>query len=73
MVSFADKELDYAIICGGGPAMGLKESAECAKLINAKHNIVVHLNPGKLFDRVKAEKWDATNKLIIEPREEIEL
>jgi hypothetical protein len=49
------------------------EAAECAKIIGAKHNIIVHLKSGALFDRAKAEKWDAPNKLIVEPGEEIEL
>jgi hypothetical protein len=40
----------------GGPAMGLKTAAERALLIGAKHNIVVRLAPGALFDRAKAEK-----------------
>jgi hypothetical protein len=51
----------------------LKEAAECARNVGAKHNIIVHIAPGALFDRAKAEKWDAPNKLIIEPGEEIEL
>jgi L-ascorbate metabolism protein UlaG (beta-lactamase superfamily) len=66
--------IDYAIFCGDGKFnMGLKEAAECARIIGAKHNIIVHLSPGALFDRAKADKWDAPNKLIIEPGEEIEL
>jgi L-ascorbate metabolism protein UlaG (beta-lactamase superfamily) len=74
MSSFAARELDYAIFCGDGKFnMGLKEAAECARLVGAKHNIIVHLKPGGLFDRAKAEKWDAPNKLIIEPGEEITL
>jgi hypothetical protein len=53
--------------------MGLKEAAECAELIGAKHNIVIHLKPGALFSRKRAEKWRAPNKLIIEPGQEINL
>ncbi|GHV31947.1 hypothetical protein FACS1894167_14720 [Synergistales bacterium] len=68
MSEFAARELDYAIFCGDGKFnMGLKEAAECARLVGAKHNIIVHLKPGGLFDRAKAEKWDVPNKLIIEP------
>ena len=74
MESFAALELDYAMLCGDGKFnMGLKEAAECAVSIGAKHNIIIHLKPGALFDRKKAEKWGAPNKLIIEPRQEIEL
>ena len=74
METFAAMELDYAILCGDGVFnMGLKEAAECAKLTGAKHNIIIHLKPGALFDRKKAEKWDAPDKLIVEPDQEIAL
>ena len=74
MDTFAAMNLDYAIFPGAGLlSMGLKETAECAHLIGAKHNIIIHLRPGALFDRKKAEKWDAPNKLIIEPGQEIVL
>ena len=72
MDTFREKELDYAIFPGTGIlSMGPKEAAECAALIGAKHNIIVHLKPGALFDRKKAEKWGAPNKLILEPGQEI--
>ncbi|GHV42736.1 hypothetical protein FACS189490_12330 [Clostridia bacterium] len=74
MSEFAARAFDYAIFCGDGKFnMGLKEAAECARIVSAKHNIIVHIAPGALFDRAKAEKWNAPNKLIIEPGEEIEL
>jgi len=74
MNTFAAKRLDYAILCGDGfYNMGLEEAAECARLINAKNNIIIHLKPGELFDRELAEKWDAPNKVIIEPNQEISL
>ena len=74
MGTFAAMGLDYAILCGDGIFnMGLKEAAECARLIGAKHNIIIHLKPGALFSHKKAEKWDAPNKLIIEPGQEIDL
>ena len=74
MDTFAAMKLDYAILCGDGFFnMGLKEAAMCARIIEAKHNIIIHLKPGALFNRKKAEKWDAPNKLIIEPKQEIEL
>lgn len=38
-----------------------------------KHNMIIHLNPGLLFDRKKAEKWDAPNKMILEPGQETNL
>jgi L-ascorbate metabolism protein UlaG (beta-lactamase superfamily) len=74
METFADMNLDYAILCGDGVYnMDLDEAAECARLINAKHNIIIHVKPKALFDRERAEQWDAPNKIIIEPNEEIAL
>jgi len=74
METFAAMELDYAIFPGTGIlSMGPKEAAECAALIGAKHNIIVHLRPGALYDRKKAEIWGAPNKLIVEPGQEIDL
>ncbi|AIZ56575.1 metal-dependent hydrolase [Candidatus Methanoplasma termitum] len=74
MGTFAALKLDYAILCGDGKFnMGLKEAAECAELIGAKHNIIVHVKPGELFDHEKAERWEAPNKLIVEPGQEIVL
>ena len=74
METFAEMELDYAILCGDGIYnMDLEGAAECARLIGAKHNIIIHLKPRELFDRERAEKWDAPNKIIVEPGEEIVL
>ena len=74
MDTFPALKLDYAIFPGTGIlSMGLREAAECAALIGAKHNIIAHLKPGALFDLRKAEKWGAPNKLIIEPEQEINL
>lgn len=74
MSTFSARQLDYALFPGDGIYnMDLKEAAECARLIGAKHNIPIHLKPGALFDRRRAEEWDAPNRLIIEPGEEIQL
>ncbi len=74
MGTFAAMGLDYAVLCGDGfYNMSLSEAAECAELIKAKHNIPVHLKPGALFDRKMAEDWNAPDKLIVEPGEEITL
>ena len=73
METFAAIELDYALFPGDGLFnMGPEEAAECARLIGAKHNILIHLKPGESF-RKKGEKWGAPNKLIIEQGEEITL
>jgi L-ascorbate metabolism protein UlaG (beta-lactamase superfamily) len=74
MKSFAARELDFALFpLDGVFNMGLKEGAACTRLIGAKRNIPIHLKPGALFNRKRADKWDAPNKLIIEPNQEIEL
>ena len=74
MEKFANMNLDYAILCGDGfYNMSPQEAAECADIIKAKHNILIHVAPGELFNREIAEKWEAPNKVIIEPGQEIEL
>jgi len=73
METFAALELDYALFPGDGLFnMGLEEAAECARIIGAKHNVLIHLKPGESV-RKKGEKWNAPNKLIIEPGQEITL
>ena len=74
MSTFASKNLDYAFLCADGfYNMNLTEAAECAVLIEAKHNVPVHLKPGELFDREMAEQFTAPNRLIIEPGKDVEL
>jgi len=74
MEKFANMNLDYAILCGDGfYNMSPQEATECADIIKAKHNILIHVAPGELFNREIAEKWEAPNKVIIEPGQEIEL
>jgi len=74
METFAGMNLDYALFCGDGVYnMDPVEAAECAELIKAKHNIIIHLTPGQLFDLPKAKAWKAPNKLIITDGEEITL
>ena len=73
MESFAALGIDYALFPGDGMAnMGLDEAAECARLVGAKHNTLVHILPPMSL-RKKAEKWDAPNKLVLAPGDEIEL
>ncbi|AEF80873.1 MBL fold metallo-hydrolase [Leadbettera azotonutricia] len=72
MESFAERKLDYALFpCDGVVNMSLKMGSKCAKMVGAKHNIPIHLKPRALFNRKRADKWDAPNKLIIEPGQEI--
>ena len=71
MEIFSTMGVDYALFPGDGIAnMGLNEAAECAKLVGAKHNIIIHLKPGESVRR-RAEKWEAPNKLVLEPGQEI--
>ena len=73
METFAEMGLDYALLCGDGVYnMGADEAAECARIIGAKHNIIMHIKVGDSLLEV-AEQWDAPNKLIIEAGQEIEL
>lgn len=73
METFTALEFDYALFPGDGFFnMGPEEAAECATLIHAKHNILIHLKPGESI-RKTGEKWNAPNKLIIEPGQEIAL
>jgi L-ascorbate metabolism protein UlaG (beta-lactamase superfamily) len=74
MESFAARKLDYALLpIDGYYNMDAKEAAECARLIGARVNIPVHMKPGELFDRERAEAFDAPGKRIVAAGEEIEL
>ena len=73
MESFAAFKLDFALFPGDGVFnMGPAEAAECARLIGAKHNILIHLKPCESVRDI-GEKWDAPNKLIVAAGEEIQL
>lgn len=77
MPFLAEKGIDYAFFCCDGVYnMGLKEAAECAELVDAKHNIPYHMTTtttGRQFDRELAEQFDVKNRLIVEDGEEIEV
>ena len=74
MEQFAARQLDYALFpCDGIYNMDVEEAARCAALVGAKHSIPIHLKPGELFDRERAEQFAVENRLIVEPGEEIEL
>jgi len=73
MEEFADLKIDYALFPGDGLFnMGPDEAAECARIVGARHNILIHLKPGQSI-RKTGEAWGAPDKLIIEPGEEIAL
>jgi len=74
MAGFAARELDYALLpCDGVYNMDLAEAAACAELIGAKHNIPIHMKPGQLFDRDRAEAFHAPGRLIVAAGTEITL
>ena len=74
MESFSQKKIDYAVFpCDGFYNMSPEEAAECAKLTGARVNIPVHLKPGELFDRERAEAFKAPNRLIVSAGDEIPL
>ncbi len=75
MPLLAEKEIDYAFFCCDGRFnMGTDEAAACADLVKAKHNIPYHVggSGGEFnFDRSRAEEFQAENRIIIEPGEEL--
>jgi L-ascorbate metabolism protein UlaG (beta-lactamase superfamily) len=80
MKTFSSKKIDYALLpCDGTYNMNTKEASECAEIIGAKHNILMHTGPFKgiwpvtLFDREIAECFEGPNQLIIQLGEEITL
>lgn len=74
MEAYPARNLDYALLpCDGVYNMDIEEATECARLIGAKHNIPIHMSPGKLFDKKRAEEFGAPNKLVLEPGCEIML
>jgi L-ascorbate metabolism protein UlaG (beta-lactamase superfamily) len=74
MRALADRKLDYAFLpIDGVYNMDIPEAQECAVTIAAKHTVPIHMKPGKLFDRERAESFQAPGRLILAPGEEIEL
>lgn len=72
MHSLASKGIDYAFLpIDGIYTMDIDEAVHCAKIIKAKHSVPVHMTPGKLFDREKAEKFNTASRLILANGEKI--
>ena len=73
METLAELEIDYAFFpCDGKYTMSAQKAAECAEIVGAKHNIPYHTSLSG-FSRTIAESFDAPNRLILEPGEEITL
>ena len=69
MSEMSEMEIDYAFYCCDGVYnMGFDEAAECAKKVNAKHNIPYHMTATVTegaFDRTLVERFNAPNRLIV--------
>lgn len=77
MSTMSEMGIDYAFYCCDGLfTMDLKEAAECAKLVGAKHNIPYHVTIKRTpdhFDRRRAEQFEVSNRLILEPGKPINI
>jgi len=72
MKTMPAENLDYVFLpIDGVYNMDPVEAAECAKLIQAKTSIPYHMAPSKLFDRQKAEEFNAPNRLILPAGESV--
>ena len=74
MAELPEKNIDYAFLPTDGRFnMDMPEAIECAELIQAKHTVPVHMSPGSLFDRERAELFVTPSAMIVEAGEEIDL
>ena len=74
MTELAGRNIDYAFLpMDGRFNMDIPEAIECAELIQAKHTVPVHMSPGSLFDRDRAEQFVTPSALIVEAGQVIEL
>lgn len=73
MAELAERGIDYAFLpMDGRFNMDIAEAIECAELIQAKNTVPVHMSPGSLFDRERAEQFTASSAFIVEAGEVIE-
>ena len=73
---FVQIGIGYAFLPGDGIYnMDVAGAAECAKVISAKHNVPIHLKPGKGYGLVEARRFAklAPNALLIRPNETVDL
>ena len=60
------EKLDFAFLpIDGIYNMGPEEASQCAALIGAVHSVPVHMAPGELFDRSKAQQFQAQGRVIV--------
>jgi len=70
METFPEKNIDYVLLyCDGIPEI----AAEWAEIIGGKINIPMHTRYPAIFNRNVAERFNAPNRMILEPKEEIKL
>jgi len=77
----AAMQLDYAALPGDGIYnMDIPEASECARLVAAQHTIPVHLEPvgapddvEPAFPHERAEAFEATGKIVLEPGDTLAL
>lgn len=68
------RNLDWALLpIDGIFNMDAAEASQCAALIGAKHTIPIHMMPGKLFDRSRAESFNVSGRVILMPGETVTL
>jgi len=68
------EKIDYALLpIDGIFNMNPAQASACAEVLGATYTIPIHMKPGALFDRKKAESFVAKGSLILEPKEEIKL
>ena len=69
-----EMKLDYAVLPADGIYnIDVEEAQKCAEAIGARHSILVHMKPGKLFDETIAERFRPVGRLLVRPGEEIRL
>lgn len=74
MENLREKKIDYAFLpCDGIYNMDIEEASQCAAIISARHSVPVHMKPGSLFDRERANRFQAEGRVLIEAGEEIVL
>lgn len=77
----AGMDIDYAVFpCDGLYNMDRSEASACAALVKARHSIPVHMvpmsnpdDPSQLFDRARAEEFQADGRIIVELGQVIDL
>lgn len=74
MAKMKERHLDYAVLpMDATYTMDIEETIRCAKIINAKHTIPVHMKPGGLYDEERAKQFIVPGALLVRPGETITL